>query len=179
MRITFAVLLLVGAASAQYCSLMGAIIIGQDKDYTILGVVSFDKYDTASIMNPYGNYGSKFSAMSIFNTFGDFGSQFSDLSPMNKFALKPPAIVAAIGGEVYLLGMLSINKYVLPPAEFSGPTRVIDPNELVGFLKFGSCSVTANKSRPVRLSTGKLRNGIDALGRQPHKSPREALIFRR
>jgi hypothetical protein len=179
LRIILVVLFSVAGASGQYCNLVGAMIVGQDKDYSFLGMVSFNQYDTASIMNPYGNYGSKFSATSIFNTFGDFGSQFSDVSPMNKFANKPPAIVAVVGGEVYLLGMLSLNKFALPPAEFSGSAPVIDPEDLVGFLKFGSCQVVAARNL-IRPKMSK-RGGpvFDLLGRQPIKSPRELRIFQR
>jgi hypothetical protein len=152
------------SAYTQDCSMVGAHLFGQDKKTTFLGTITFDKYDTASLMNPYSNYGSKYSATSIFNTYGDFGGEYSDVSPYYKYATKPPLIVGIDGTGVYLLAIVSLNKYAPMPDDFSGTAPVITPDNLIGFLRFGKCdpvSIAATRKKAPKV-TGRR---VDALGR--------------
>ncbi len=158
---------LAASVNAQYCPLVGSYLYAQDRASTFLGDVSFDKYDTASIMNSYGNYGSKYSSTSIFNSYGDYGSAYSDFSPMNKYATNPPLIIEVDASrKTYLLAVVSLNRYVSMPIGFTGSVPVIDPNELIGFLKFGNCTTTgiatARKKRTQSLTKKPV---FDLLGR--------------
>ncbi len=51
-----------------------------------LGCFSCGKYDSNSIWNKYGTYGSKYSAVSIWNKYGTYGGKYSNKSPCNKYA---------------------------------------------------------------------------------------------
>jgi hypothetical protein len=98
-----------------------SFLLSQDNQY--LGKLTLNKYDTESIFNEYGVYGSKYSATSIFNTYSNYGSPYSSLSPFNKYTNTPPII--------YLFGQkfayLSENKYL--------GGVVVDPNDLKSLLK--------------------------------------------
>lgn len=74
-----------------------------------LGKLVTNKYDSDSIWNEYGDYGSKYGTYSIWNTYGDYGDKYSDTSAFNDYANKPPKIVDNNG---YLLGYLTTNKYM-------------------------------------------------------------------
>jgi len=71
----------------------------QANDNTFLGKLTPNKFDTESIFNTFGQYGSKFSQISIFNKFSNYGNQFSQLSPFNKFSTTPPEIY--LDGDFY------------------------------------------------------------------------------
>ena len=73
-----------------------------------LGKVTNNKYDTKSIFNEYGSYGSKYSSTSIFNEYGTYGSRYSTQSAFNEYASKPPVIVDANGSFV---AYLTANEY--------------------------------------------------------------------
>lgn len=86
-----------------------------------LGNVNRNKFDAASLVNPYGAHGSRFSAESIFNKFSQYGSPYGTESPYNKFSTTPPIFVK--NGQS--LGYLTINKYLSPR---------LDPDELITWL---------------------------------------------
>ena len=88
--------------------LEGAIIIANDNEY--LGKISKSQFDSDSINNQFGTYGSQFSAYSIFNNFGTYGSEFSSLSPFNKFTSTPPKIYK----ENVFIAYLSVNTFMFP-----------------------------------------------------------------
>ncbi len=49
---------------------------GQDhKDY--LGKINASKYDSESIWNEYGKYGSRYNSKSIWNEYGTYGSKYN------------------------------------------------------------------------------------------------------
>jgi len=75
---------------------------------TYLGKLSTNQYDSESISNKYGTYGSKYSSESIFNEYGTYGSAYSSESAFNKYALNPPKIVDKNGNFV---AYLSSNEY--------------------------------------------------------------------
>jgi len=99
--------------------LEGAIIIANDNEY--LGKISKSKFDSDSINNQFGTYGSQFSAYSIFNQFGTYGSEFSSLSPFNKFTSTPPKIYK----ENVFIAYLTVNTFMFPR---------VDTNLLVAWL---------------------------------------------
>jgi hypothetical protein len=63
---------------------------GENQD-VYLGCLNCNKYDSKSIWNEYGTYGSKYNSNSIWNKYGTYGDAYSDYSPWNKFASEPPA----------------------------------------------------------------------------------------
>jgi len=100
--------------------LEGAIIIANDNEY--LGKISKSQFDSDSINNQFGTYGSQFSAYSIFNNFGTYGSEFSSLSPFNKFTSTPPKIYK----ENIFIAYLTVNTFMFPR---------VDTNLLIVWLK--------------------------------------------
>lgn len=69
---------------------IGGVIIadnGQD-----LGVINTNRFDSDSIANPFGTFGSTFNPLSIWNRFGTYGGSFNNLSPYSRFTSTPPSI---------------------------------------------------------------------------------------
>jgi len=54
-------------------------------DGTYLGTVNNNPYDSESISNPYGKYGSPYSSESINNSYGKYGSPYSSESATNPY----------------------------------------------------------------------------------------------
>lgn len=84
-------------------------LYADDGTGTFLGEISSNKYDTDSIANEYGNYGSKYQTKSIFNQYGNYGSKYSQYSVFNEYATHPPKILDKNGKVV---GYLTANKYI-------------------------------------------------------------------
>lgn len=95
---------LTGFAFAQNEKIM---IFGGENNDVYLGCLNCSKFESDSLFNEFGRFGSKFRAESIFNNFGDYGSKFSNESACNKFAQDPPIIVDE-DGNAY--GVLTLNK---------------------------------------------------------------------
>jgi hypothetical protein len=100
--------------------LEGAKIIADDGKY--LGKVTANAYDSDSIGNTYGNYGSAYSSTSIFNEYGEYGGQYSSKSPFNKYTTTPPRIITLTGQWAYL----TVNEFISPR---------IDPFVVIGYVK--------------------------------------------
>lgn len=49
------------------------------------GCLNCGKYDSSSVCNKYGDYGSKYSNTSIWNKYGDYGSKYNENSPWNRY----------------------------------------------------------------------------------------------
>ena len=63
-------------------------------DYSVyLGCWNCNEFDSESIFNRFGNYGSAFSSTSINNQFSQYGSPFASTSACNQFASNPPILV--------------------------------------------------------------------------------------
>ncbi|MEJ8304336.1 hypothetical protein [Saccharibacillus sacchari] len=73
-----------------------------------LGTLSTNRYDSDSIFNKYGSYGSKYSSTSIWDPYGTYGSKYSIDSAFNKYSTSPPIIV--YNGQV--IAYVSVNKYL-------------------------------------------------------------------
>lgn len=98
-----------------------SFIVANDGQF--LGKLTFNKFDSESILNSFSEYGNRFSSKSIYNRFGNYGNKFSSLSPYNKLTNTPP--------KIYLRG--SFWGY-LTKNHLAGPNTV-DPENLVVWLK--------------------------------------------
>jgi hypothetical protein len=83
-----------------------AALVGDDGQY--LGVLSSNRYDSKSVCNPYGDYGSKYSSSSVRNPYGDYGSKYGSLAAYNSYTSTPPAIVY----RQRVVGYLTKNKFL-------------------------------------------------------------------
>ena len=98
----------VPAAANDLClAVEGSIIIAQDGKNTYLGKIT-NSFDSDSIFNDFGTYGSEFSSNSIWNEFSTFGNEFNTYSPFNEFSSSPPMIIK----DKKLIGYLSSNKSI-------------------------------------------------------------------
>ena len=77
-----------GTVYAQTLHLYGGIFHD-----VYLGCLNCDRYDSDSVWNRYGNYGSKYNTNSIWNRYGNYGDQYSNTSPWYKYASYPPIVV--------------------------------------------------------------------------------------
>jgi hypothetical protein len=100
--------------------LEGATIVASDGQF--LGIISGNSFDSKSIANEYGNYGSRYSSTSIFNEFGQYGGEFSDKSPFNEFTNNPPKIYTRNSKWAYL----THNRFLSPR---------VDPHWLIGAIR--------------------------------------------
>lgn len=95
-----------GVHAEQLCDqARGATVIAQDENNTYLGKIS-NSYDSESIFNAYGTYGSEYSSLSIWNEYSTYGSEYSSYSATNSYTSTPPMIIK----NRKILGYLSSNK---------------------------------------------------------------------
>lgn len=90
-----------------------------------LGTLSTNTFDSDSIFNKFGVYGSKFSATSIWNSFGNYGSKFMMSSAFNPYSYSPPIIV--YNGKA--IAYVSVNKYLsgaISPYQLWNEAKAID-----------------------------------------------------
>ena len=80
---------------------------GRDAD-VYLGKLNASKFDSESIWNQFGEYGSYLRTESIWNEYGTYGSELSSYSPFNEYASNPPILVDA-NGNFY--GYFTSNEY--------------------------------------------------------------------
>lgn len=83
-----------------------SFLLAQDGQF--LGMLSSNKYQTDSIMNEYGVYGSKYSTTSIFNQHSRYGSPYASYSAFNPNTSTPPLII--LRGQFF--GALSMNTHL-------------------------------------------------------------------
>jgi hypothetical protein len=69
------------------------------------------EFDSDSVNNQFGRYGSQFSSTSIRNQFSQYGSQFDINSSCNQFATNPPRVYNSTGSVYY--GELTLNQFRL------------------------------------------------------------------
>jgi hypothetical protein len=93
-------------------------------DGKYLGLLSTNIYNSDSVFNEYGTYGSKYSSTSIWDEYGSYGSKYSSFSAFNPYTSTPPIIIDSNGN---LLGKVTANPYI------SGG---INPNDLFNFAKY-------------------------------------------
>lgn len=91
-------------------------IYGGKNNETYLGCLNCDKYNSSSIWNAYGTYGSKYNSNSIWNSYGTYGGEYNSFSPFNSYSNTPPIIVDK-DGKSY--GYLTTNEYKSDRAVFA------------------------------------------------------------
>ena len=84
------------------------MVFGGPGNQTYLGCLSCNEYESDSIANQYGTYGSKYSADSLLNPYGNFGSKYSSYGACNPYASDPPVVVDSQGN---FYGRLTVNLY--------------------------------------------------------------------
>lgn len=80
----------------------------QGQDNQFLGKITSNKYDSDSLLNKYGSFGSKYSSTSIFNAYSQYGSKYGTYSINNPYCTTPPKLF--LNGS--FVGHVSVNKYV-------------------------------------------------------------------
>lgn len=96
-----------------------SFLLAQDGQF--LGMLSSNKYQSDSVMNEYGSYGSKYSSTSIFNQYGQYGSRYASYSPFNPYTSTPPQII--LRGR--WIGLLSSNEFL---------QNRLDPQQLIDWI---------------------------------------------
>ena len=87
------------------------LVFGGNGHHVFLGCLSCSKYDTDSVFNTYGTYGSRLSPESLLNPHSDYGSRDSPHGACSPYATDPP-VVADRAGRHY--GRLTVNKSAGP-----------------------------------------------------------------
>lgn len=98
-------------------------------DGQLLGKITNSRYETDSILNEYGPYGSRYSNTSIFNPYSPYGSVYGQYSVFNPYCSVPPRLF--IAGKV--IGRVTANRYIsdgISPEAFISSLR----NDLSGLL---------------------------------------------
>lgn len=103
----------------------GQSFLTSNDNNVFLGKLSLNRYDTDSVSNPYGNYGSKYSTTSIWNKYGTYGSPYSYNSAFNPYTMSPPRIY--LRGIFY--GFLSKNRYI---------GRHVTPDDLTHWMEINN-----------------------------------------
>ncbi|MEE9443233.1 MAG: hypothetical protein V3V99_11275 [candidate division Zixibacteria bacterium] len=97
-----------------------SFIIAQDGTY--LGSIEPNPYDSESIFNEFGPFGSEYSQTSIFNEYCNYGSPYSPYSPFNEYSSTPPKVY--VRGR--MIGYLTKNTYF---------DECIDPDDLLDWAR--------------------------------------------
>lgn len=93
----------------------GTTIVAFDGQF--LGTINDNAFDSDSVANNFGDFGSQFSNTSIWNNFGTYGGEFGSLSAFNDFTTTPPRIF----GNGIFVAYLTTNQLLVPR---------VDPNNL-------------------------------------------------
>lgn len=86
---------------------MGAYVIGADGKF--LGKIARTGSD--ALGNEYGA-GSRYKSDGLFNPYSKYGDQYSSNSAFNKYASDPPKVVVKVGEDIYVVGVLTTNRYL-------------------------------------------------------------------
>jgi hypothetical protein len=114
----------------EYLSLQNPIDLDgkielQAQDGRFLGLLSSDRHDRNSILNPH-TYGSINNINSIYYPHGLYGGEYGRYSPFNRHCLYPPSLVL----QQQPLGLVSKNQY-LP----GGELQIIDTDLLLAIYQ--------------------------------------------
>ena len=90
-------------------------IYGGARCEVYLGKLNASKFDSESIWNKFGEYGSKYKSNSIWNRFGTFGSEYDSYSPFNKYSTTPPILYDRYGKSY---GYFTANKNLAGRADY-------------------------------------------------------------
>ena len=84
------------------------LLYGGEDNKVFLGCLTCNQYAANSVLNEYGEFGSRYSSTSIRNGFGDYGSKYSDYSACNQYAGHSPVVIDRLGN---FYGHLTVNPY--------------------------------------------------------------------
>lgn len=90
-------------------------LYGGDNHDVYLGCITCNNYDSNSIWNEYGTYGSRYGTNSIWNKYGIYGSKYNELCPWNEYSSSYPVVVDKSGN---FYGYFTRNKYASERANF-------------------------------------------------------------
>lgn len=107
-RTVVAVVVLLTLAGVGQAQTPALLLFGGKDHKVFLGCLNCGRFDSSSVCNRYGDFGSRFSDKSIWNRFGNYGSRFSSESPWNKFATDPPVVVDRDGS---FYGYFTANRF--------------------------------------------------------------------
>ena len=99
------------------------------QDGQFLGYVNDKFYDSTSLCDVFGPYGSDYSDTSIFYIYNRYGSDYSEYSAFDDFANFPPILYE----DGYAVAFVSTNWFFLPR---------VDPYYLMDLLNSFSCGVS-------------------------------------
>ena len=83
------------ASPAPVAADISLFLYGGTNNSVYLGCLTCNQFNSESICNAFGTYGSSFSSSSIWNQFGTYGSPFQTFSPWNSFSNSGPLIVGS------------------------------------------------------------------------------------
>jgi hypothetical protein len=86
------------------------------KGAVYLGTLNSNRYDSNSVSNPYGRYGSPYSSTSIKNPYGKYGNPYSSSGASNPYTTGGPKLYGTKGEY---LGTMNSNPY--DPDSVSNP----------------------------------------------------------
>lgn len=111
----------------DYWNYMNEVLGGQDQEQSYLGG-TYGEYDSHSIANEIGSYGSIVGVYSINNNVGRFGSDTSSYSARNPFTSIPPILYyQANDGLFYPDIYVTKNQYIAGD--------YLDPDKLVTYIR--------------------------------------------
>ncbi len=112
-KIAIVFLVLASSMSPANAQNVALLLFDGETGKNFAGCLNCNKYETGSICNRYGDYGSRYSSKSIWNRYGDFGSRYSNKSPWNRYGdgLK---IVDSDGGYYGKFTLSSFGRSKLP-----------------------------------------------------------------
>lgn len=117
---------LVSMASLVASQTTALLLYGGKGHKTFLGCLNCGNYESSSICNAYGQFGSRYQSDSIWNAYGEYGSKYNSSSPWNKYASNAPAIVDNDGN---FYGYLSANQYISKRTTVKGLVALSDAAE--------------------------------------------------
>ncbi len=97
-----------GVLFANIANAEQILLYGGKGHNKFLGCLTCNQYDSTSIWNEYGTYGSQYNTDSIWNEYGTYGSEYSNDSPWNEYAQPNVALVDKKGN---FYGYFTCNKY--------------------------------------------------------------------
>jgi hypothetical protein len=100
----------------------GAQVMSDVRRPKFLGVIA-DEFDTDSVFNEYGSYGTEYATDSIWNEYGDYGSPYSSESARNPYTSTPPYLLKK--GKV--IGRLTVSRHI---------ADAVDPGWLKSFYLY-------------------------------------------
>ena|SRR5690348_2062662 len=95
-------------ASANETGNSRLMLFGGPDHKTYLGCLNCTQYVNDSVLNEYGQHGSRYSSESIWNHYSDYGSAYSTYGACNPYATDPPVMV---DDEGKFYGRLTLNIY--------------------------------------------------------------------